>query len=165
LSDSRQPLLVWSSDEKVVAAIYSSGDNTYEIKNLPAGEYMIGSYFMRSSAPLMKFSLSKGDSKILDIDTSDWSALQRASLIVQILGANGVPLTAAEVWLQGYSGQIQPLMNTGEGYAFVTEPGEYTLHAVGPGYKEATKKVWLEAGVLTEPRMKESTVLLRLEKK
>ena len=163
ISDSEQPLLLFSSDEKITCHI-SPGEDFYRIENLPAGEYSIGNYFIGSAAPLVSFSLTEEEEKTVDIDTSGWSALNKASLLTQVVSANGVPITTAEVWLEGDGGVIEPITSTGVGRFFVTEPGEYILHAVYLGYEEVTKAVSLEAKDITAARTEDSTVFIRLEK-
>jgi hypothetical protein len=163
-TDGEQPLVMWSSDEKVRADLSPSTDGTYKIEQLPAGEYLIGSEFIGSTDPLVEFSLSGGESKTIDINTSDWYAMEKASLLVQVIGDNGVPLPGAEVWLEGSVGEIGPLEETHEGHLFVTEPGEYTLRAFYPGYNEATKRVRLKTKDIRGVRWGEPT-LIRLEKK
>jgi len=163
ISDSEQPLLLFSSDEKIAYHI-SADEDFYRTENLPAGEYSIGNYFIGSAAPLVSFSLTEEEEKTVDIDTSGWSALNKASLLTQVVSENGVPITTAEVWLEGDEGVIEPITSTGVGRFFVTEPGEYTLGAVFPGYKEATRNIYLEAKDITAARTEDSTVFIRLEK-
>ena len=165
ISDSQQPLVMWRSDEKVIAHVYPSDGEFYRVENLPAGQYTIGNYFIGNRAPLMTFTLAHGEAKVVDIDTSDFSTLQMASLVAQVVGSDGTPLTAAEVWLERHGQQISPVTSSGEGYFFVAEPGDYTLHAAGPGYEKATRHVRLEAGNIAQRALDRATVLVRLQKK
>jgi hypothetical protein len=161
--DSDQPLLLWSLDEKITCHI-SPSEGSYKIDNLPSGEYSIGNYFIGSVSPLVGFELKEGESKTIDIDISAWSALNQAPLHVRVITENGVPISGADVWLEGEAGVIEPITRTGMGQFFVTEPGEYTLVAVYPGYKEVTKAVSLEAKDITAARTEDSIVFIRLEK-
>jgi hypothetical protein len=85
-------------------------------------------------------------------------------LHVRVITENGVPIGGAEVWLQDDAGVIEPITSPGVGQFFVTEPGEYTLVAVYPGYREVTKTVSLEAKDITAARTQDSIVFIRLEK-
>jgi hypothetical protein len=165
LTDYRQPLLMWRSDEKVTAHITPSYDGTYRVENLPAGRYSIGRYLIGKSAPLAQFTLYEDETRIVDIDTSHWSVSEKASLHTQVVNEKGVPLAGAEVWLDGHTGVIEPLTRVGEGQFFVADPGEYALHAAYPRYREAAQRIWLEARGIGLTPTADSMVIVRLEKK
>jgi len=165
IADSDQPLVLWRSGQKIIAHISRpSNSDSYKIENLPAGDYSIGNYFIGASAPLLRFSLSEGEEKVIDIDTLIWSELNKASLHTQVIGSNGVPITGAEVWLERDNTEIRPLTETSQGQFFVTEGGEYTLHAFYPGHEETTKKIWMEPCDITSIRQEDKTLIIRLRR-
>jgi protocatechuate 3,4-dioxygenase beta subunit len=151
LSNDQQSLAMWRSDEKIIASIIPK-NGQYHVRNLPAGDYLIGNTFMGNNAPLVEFRLAEGESKTLDLDTSEWSLWQMGTFAVQVVDSNGIPLTAAEIWLTGLGGSVVPVTSSSEGHSFVVQSGEYVLHAQCAGYQEAAKTVQVEAGSMAQRR-------------
>ncbi|MHC4130527.1 MAG: hypothetical protein ACYSSP_01075 [Planctomycetota bacterium] len=164
-SDNQQYLVIWRADRKVTARIYPR-TGEYKIDNLPAGEYTIGNYLLFEKAPLEIFTLNDGETKTVDINTEDFSAVNITSLKTWVVDGNGAPITGATAWLEGDSGDIEPAMNPSIGQYFVAEPGEYILHAYYPGFAEAIKFVLLEAGNVTDMDLdrKEAIEFISLER-
>lgn len=119
---------------------------------------------MDGRGTLATFELLEGQTKTVDLDISNWLDQPIASLHTHVIGENGVPIAGAEVWLEGNAGVIEPITSTGVGQFFTTEPGEYTIHAVHAGYKEAITNIYLEAKDITAARQEDSIVFVRLEK-
>jgi hypothetical protein len=163
-SDDQQSLTMWRSDEKVIASIIPK-NGQYHFSNLPAGDYVIGNTFMGNSAPLVEFRLAEGESKTLDLDTSDWWLRQMGTFAVQVVDSNGIPLTAAEIWLTGLGGSIVPVTSSSEGHSFVVQSGEYVLHAQCAGYQEAAKTVQVEAGSMAQRRRDSKFEYIRLRRR
>ncbi|MHC4212499.1 MAG: sigma-70 family RNA polymerase sigma factor [Planctomycetota bacterium] len=166
ISDSDQPLLLWRSDGGIIGHIRRpSNGSEYKIENLPAGRYSIGNYFIGNAAPLLDFSLSEGQNKTIDIDTSGWAELNKASLHTRVIGTNGVPIIGAQVWLKRGGQEIDPMTAVGHGQFFIADPGEYSLHAYYPGHKETVRKVRLESGDISSVREEDAAVIIRLKRK
>ncbi len=162
--ESQQGLVMWRQDKKVIAYVIPDEDGTYKIENLPPGQYSIGGNLMYDKSTLATFELLKGQTKTVDLDISNWLDQPVASLHTQIISNNGIPLSGAEVWLEGATGEIDPVAISSDGQFFLAEPGDYTLHAVYAGYTEAITNIYLEAKDTTTARRQDSTVFVRLEK-
>jgi len=154
----------WSSDEKLTGMIRAGDDGSFMVGNLPAGKYLAGFNMQSMKKVIAEFELSEGQEKIIELDTSGLQTSKRSVLHVQIVDDNGIPFGSAEVWLESDGQEIEPYMNSDYGIFFAGAQGEYILHAVYPGYKETTKKVWLEPDDITSIRNEETTVVIRLEK-
>jgi hypothetical protein len=157
-------LYLWKSDETLVTRIAPDNDGDYIIENLPAGDYMIINYYLGRSNPLVSFSLSEGETEMIDIDSSDWSAYHVGTLHTQVIGADNLPLTQAVVWLDGPLGEVSAFKETGQGQYFFTEPGRYMLNVICPGYARFTAEVFLEERDTMAGAWSDGTTLIRLEK-
>lgn len=65
-------VILQKSDMTVTAPITSGEAGQYELTYLPAGQYTIGFYSPKEIVPMMTFSLSEDQTKVVDIDTSNW---------------------------------------------------------------------------------------------
>ena len=157
-------LYLWKSDETIVARITPGSDGSYVIENLPVGDYMIINYFLGRGNPLIRFSLSDGETETIDIDTSDWSAYHVGALHTQVIGADNLPLTHAVVWLDGPLGEVSAFKETGQGQFFITEPGRYILNVICPGYARFTAEIFLEERDTMAGAWADGTTLIRLAK-
>jgi len=157
-------LTVWRKDKTVVGHIRPDKKGNYKLDNLPAGEYLVGGNMLIEKGGLLEFELAEGEQKNLDIDVPDIPKFEIGSLQVMVVDENGVPLTAVNVWLQGSTGLIEPIDNSGRGVYFVAEPGKYTLHASFTGYKEVRQAVSVETFDFKKNMRQPSPVLLRLDK-
>jgi len=156
-------LTVWRKDKTVVGYIRPDENGDYKLDNLPAGEYLVGGNMLLDKGALLEFELAEGEQKNLDIDVPDIPKTEMGSLQVMVVDENGVPLTAVNVWLQGSTGLIEPIINSDQGVYFVAKPGKYTLQASFTGYKEVRQAVSVETFDLKKMRQS-SPVLLRLDK-
>jgi len=156
-------LVMWRQDKKVIAYVIPDEEGTFKIENLPAGQYSIGGNLMYSKSILATFELIEGQTKTVDLDISNLFDQAIASLHTLVISDNGIPLSGADVWLEGNTGEINPAIVSSQGIYFLTEPGDYILHAVYAGYKEAITNIYLEAKDITTSRQ-DSTVFIRLEK-
>jgi len=156
-------LTVWRKDKTVVGYIRPDENGDYKLDNLPAGEYLVGGNMLLDKGALLEFELAEGEQKNLDIDVPDIPKTEMGSLQVMVVDENGVPLTAVNVWLQGSTGLIEPIINSDQGVYFVAKPGKYTLQASFTGYKEVRQAVSVETFDLKKMR-RSSPVLLRLDK-
>jgi hypothetical protein len=164
LTDKSGGQTLWRKDKAVVGYIRPDANGDYKLDNLPAGEYQLGGDMLIDSAALLEFELAEGEQKVLDIDVPSTPASQIGSLQVMVLDENGVPITGADVQLEGDAGVIEPMGSFGQGFYFVAKPGLYTLHAKFAGYKKARQQVSIEILDLQKVKHAPNPVLLRLEK-
>ncbi|MHC4745324.1 MAG: MSCRAMM family protein, partial [Planctomycetota bacterium] len=141
-SETDQSLVMWSGQEAVVASIVPK-DGRYTVENLPAGDYAVGRRVPPRGRALLEFSLAEGESKALDLDTSDWLAPDGVSrLLVQAVDrVSGIPLTAARIWLSRSDRIFEVDANWNKGSMFDVPPGDYVLHAECIGYQQAEKAI------------------------
>jgi len=164
--ESQQGLVIWRQDKKVMADIRPGEDGAFRIDSLPPGQYSIGGSLMYhyNKGALATFELMEGQTKAVDLDISNLFDQSFASLQTLIISNNGIPLSGSEVWLEGDTGEIDPVMVSSQGQSFLTEAGNYTLHAAYPGYTESITNIYLEAKDITAARPQDSIVFIRLEK-
>lgn len=164
VGDSQQGLVMWRQDKKVMAYIIPDEDGTFKIENLPPGQYSIGGNLMYDKSTLATFDLIEGQTKTVDLDISNLFDQPIASLHTMVISDNGIPLSGADVWLEGATGEIDPIAISSNGQFFLAEPGDYILHAAYAGYKEAITNIYFEAKDITATRTEDSIVFIRLEK-
>jgi hypothetical protein len=162
---SQQPFVLWSSDEKIIAhVVYANAGEVYKVENLPAGRYMIGNYFITNAAPFVTFDLAEGESKTIDIDPSKLPAVRIGTLVIQIVGSDGTPITASQVWLEGQGQKITPTTSSSEGCMFIAPIGIYTLHVEGPGHRPSITNVQVEQTELSQGQLDRTRILVRLQR-
>ncbi len=162
IGQSPGAMFLFSADGKVTCRIDPDDTGTYRIDDLPAGDYLVGNDLVGRTVPLLAFNIAEGDDKIADLDMSGWSAMGRAPLHTQVVSDAGIPVSGAQVWLEGGGAEADPVRNNSEGQFFVTEPGEYVIHADYPGLGRASRTVVLLADDISARRRAETTIILRL---
>ena len=155
-------MFLFSADGKVASHIDSDDAGTYRIGDMPAGDYLVGNDLVGKTVPLLVFNIAEGDDTVADLDMSDWPAMGRAPLHTQVVSDAGVPVSGVQVWLEGEGVEVEPVRNNSEGQFFVTEPGEYVIHADYPGLGRASRAVVLLADDISARRRTETTIILRL---
>ena len=160
---------MWRQDKKVIAYVIPDEEGTFKIENLPPGQYSIGSNLMYEKGTLATFELLKGQTKTVDLDISNLFDQPLASLHTLVITDNGIPLPGADVWLEGQVGTIEPITRSSQGQFFLTEPGDYILHAVYAGFNESITNIYLEAKDIQAKdidavRREDSIVFVRLQK-
>jgi len=155
-------MFIFSTDGKVTCRIDPDDGGTYRIRNLPAGDYLVANDLVGKTVPLLAFDIAEGDDTVADLDMSGWSAMGRAPLHTQVVSDAGVPVSGAQVWLEGDGVEAEPIRNNSEGQFFITEPGEYVIHADYPGLGRASRTVVLWADDISARRRAETTIILRL---
>jgi RNA polymerase sigma factor (sigma-70 family) len=151
-----------SDDHKVTAYLISSPDGSYRLDHLPAGEYSIGGHYTINTAPAAQFSLLEKESKIVDIDTSAWSFVNKGALHTQVVDSEGEPITEVKLWLQRGEQRILPYKETTEGQFFVAEPGDYTLNIECPGHDTISKAVHFQGKDLMAGGSRRGTMIVEL---
>ncbi len=74
-----------------MAYVYAESGPQYRIEGLPAGTYSICGAVAQDKAPMVTFELADGQTRRLDIDTSQWPAEQAGLLFVQVIGTGRYP--------------------------------------------------------------------------
>ncbi|RKY06291.1 MAG: hypothetical protein DRP66_09095 [Planctomycetota bacterium] len=151
-----------SNDGAVACCIDPDDADIYRINDLPAGDYLIVNNMSGRTLPLLAFNIAAGEHRVVDLDMSDWLAADRAALHTLVVSDAGVPVSGAQVWLEGEGVAVVPVRNNSEGQFFVAEPGEYLIHAEYPALGRAERRVVMPANDITRPRRAETTIILRL---
>ena len=81
-----------------------------------------------------------------------------------VLDETGIPITGADVRLEGNAGVIEPVADSGSAVYFMAKPGLYTLRAGLAGYKEARQQVTVESFDSMKIKRSINPLFLRLEK-
>jgi protocatechuate 3,4-dioxygenase beta subunit len=153
-----RPLRLRSVNQEITAIIQPGADRNYEIKNLPAGQYIFGytSVALSRQSNIKELKLKEGENKKLDIEVDDIGRNHGGYLIVVVVTEEGLPLTGTNVWLEKDGDDIMPHFNSGKGQSFSGDAGEYTLHAEYPGYREIQQKVNIKSkeGLTTQEILK-----------
>jgi hypothetical protein len=153
-----------SSDHKVTGYLIPSPEGNYRLEHLPAGEYRIGGLYTINTAPAAQFSLLENESKIIDIDTSAWSFVNKGALHTQVVDNREEPIIDAKLWLQRGDERIMPYKETTEGQFFVADPGEYTLNIDCPGHERISKAVTLQGKDLMAGGSRRGTMIVRVDR-
>jgi protocatechuate 3,4-dioxygenase beta subunit len=160
LKKGRRAIVV-REDERVKASVSPRGAG-YRVVNLPAGEYLLCDEAFGTLAPIKRFKLGEGETSTLDIGGPEWDNPGPGTLTVNVFTQAGLPLPGAKVWLEGQGATLQPRGVYDARQHFAGKPGEYVLHAIYPGYKEARQKVTLSVASPAES-VRRSMTLVRLE--
>lgn len=163
-SDGQQTLVLVRSDGQVMAYVYAEGGAQYRIEGLPAGAYSVCTAVAQDKAPLLTFNLAEGQSKRIDIDTSQWTSAPMGLLFVQVVAPDGIPSTTSQVWLEGLGTRIEPVQGLSEGHTFAAPPGLYMLHVTQAGLRPHRSSVEIRPADLSRGDLeyKRSPVLVRL---
>jgi len=164
VGDSQEWVMMWREDKKFAAYLKPGKNGTFQAKNLPAGHYLVGGNIMVDNAALLEFDLLEGEDKSVEINTAEFSKMPLGWLTTQIVGPDGAPITGADVWLESHADVVEPLMNSTQGQSFIAEPGEYTLCASYPGYRKAIQQVLVRNRDLQAIQVKQSPVVMSLER-
>ena len=153
------------SDHKVTGYLIPSPEGSYRLEHLPAGEYRIGGHYTINTAPAAQFSLLENESKVIDIDTSAWSFINKGALHTQAVDNRGEPIIDAKVWLESGAERIMPYKQTTEGQFFVAEPGDYTLNIDCPGHGTISEAVFLQGKDLQAAGSRRGTMVVQVDKR
>ncbi len=136
-------LMLRSINQEITMGIQPAADGSYEIANLPAGEYIIGraSVALSRQSKIKEVSLKSGENKKLDIEVDSIGRKDDGYLVVVVVTEEGLPLAGAKVWLEKGSESIYPHFDSDKSRSFAGNAGEYILYAQYPGYKNVQQKV------------------------
>ncbi|MCA9439835.1 MAG: carboxypeptidase regulatory-like domain-containing protein, partial [Candidatus Omnitrophica bacterium] len=137
-------LAFWKRDESLSANIQPE-KGEYKVIGLPAGDYVLGKYYLGSQGVIQEFSLSDGESKTLDLDGLQWPPDGSLLCTVYATTEHGGILPGAKVQLEGIRGPIKPVIVRDNRTTFLVKKGAYSIEATYPGFKPETKKVSLMA--------------------
>ena len=134
----------------VEAVVYTQSADRYTLEHLPAGTYAIKSGYDRRGDPAFTFTLADGETKTLDLDERVYPISltaegARGLLRIAVLGEDGIVLPGTDVYLTRDGTRLDPSYDTERVVLFAGRAGDYTLHAVYPGYRPLMRSVRLES--------------------
>jgi hypothetical protein len=160
---SSSAFTLWNKDKDVLGSFTTDSGGVYEVKNLPAGTYSIGTILsLLSNMPgFVEFELLQGQSKVINLDVTREAQQGVAYLMVQVFDESNRLRGDVRIWLEGRSLRIQPWRSAEQGHIFLTVPGEYVLHVTRQGYKDVARQLILKRA---DPAVgKPETSLVRLD--
>jgi hypothetical protein len=152
-----------SKDKTFECSLVPDKNGNYNLENLPAGHYIVGSYLPTVNTPLLEFELMEDEQKVIDIDIPQTPQSSKGMLHLMVLDENGAVLPGAKAWLEGGTGTVEPSEEI-VGFFFLAEPQKYMLQVKFTGYKEFTKQVQIESIDLQKTQRSSGPVFVRLEK-
>ncbi len=162
LHATEHALILFNREQTLIARIIDN-NGTYQVANLPAGDYYIGNAFLTDTAPLAEFSLGEEEALTLDLNVSAWMTTGQGLLSVEVLGQDGLPLPATTAWLDGANGEIEPLFRTPSEILFLAPVGEYRLTLSHHGFKEQSQAVTIKPNDILALHPERPVVRMRLE--
>jgi len=155
-------LLLFNRDKTLVVPVRDL-QGGYYIDGLPAGDYYISNAYLAEAAPLTEFSLAEGDTYTYDIDTRNWISAGQGVLGVEVTSQDGLPLTDAQVWIEGGAGVIDPLLQEGSESVFVAPAGTYVLNVSHDGFTPETTEVEVDESNIIRSFLEHPTMVIRLK--
>jgi hypothetical protein len=156
--ERQMPLMLRSISQEVTMGIQPAGDGSYEIGNLPAGDYIIGraSVALSRQSKIKEVNLKSGENKKLDIEVDSVGKKYGGYLVVVIVTEEGLPLSGTNVWLEKGGQTITPHFDSDKSKSFAGDAGEYTLYAEYPGYRKIQQRVSIKSkeGLSTQEILK-----------
>jgi len=145
-SDPKQlqrPLILRSISQEITMGIQPAADGSYEIWNLPAGDYIIGraSVALSRQSLIKEVSLKSGENKKLDIEVDSIGREYGGYLVIVVVTEEGLPLAGANVWLEKGGNIIEPHFDSDKSKSFAGDAGEHMLFAEYPGYRKVQQRV------------------------
>ena len=160
-----QGLVLENGDQTLTAAILADAIGQYHLKNLPAGDYTVGTTLsMIYDLPtLTQFSLNDGEH--LNLDTFDLTQTppeKTAMILVQLLDQDDMPQGDADIELKGPLGSTSPNYVADNAYIIMSCPGHHQLYAEVPGFQPVSQSVDLKPTDPTSPAPQ--NILIHLQK-
>jgi hypothetical protein len=156
--------ILWREGKEVVCYITADANGSYKFNNLPAGKYYLSPDCSTTSKTLLEFEMAEGEQKELDMDTTNLRKSQDGILHVFVLDEYGMPVTGADIRLEGNGNTIEPITDSTPGFYFTAEPGKYTLYAKYAGYKETIQPAEVKNWDSQTMKRPPDPVFIRLEK-
>ncbi len=132
-----------SKDKRLWLDFGINPDGTFEIDELPAGDYSLKQVSANETDPLATFSLADEERKSISLPALRNS--RRVVLRVRPYTADGLPLPGCDVTRTGAQGDVPRRSVHSDEILFVTEPGSYRLSASYPGFATSTKQIDVKA--------------------
>jgi protocatechuate 3,4-dioxygenase beta subunit len=132
-----------SKDQRLFADIGIQPDGSFEIDELPAGDYSLKQLSGTDPDPLAAFSVADGEKKSISMPALGSS--RKIVVRVRPYTADGLPLPGCNVTLVGAQGDVPRRSVHPEESLFVTEPGPYRVSASYPGFAPTTKQIDVKA--------------------
>jgi beta-lactamase regulating signal transducer with metallopeptidase domain len=131
-------LNVQSLDQHLAGTIIPKEDGTYQLDNIPAGDYAIKDKDTRDADTLLTISLRDGEHKTLDI-TSDTVIVTTKPVgfaIIDVFTSEGVPIPGCEVQFDNVA-KAPELSSAQNGHMdFIGEPGVHPANIHYPGFRK-----------------------------
>jgi len=145
-SDPRElqmPLMLRNISQELTMGIQPAADGSYEIGNLPAGDYIIGraSVALSRQSKIKEVSLKSGENKKLDIEVDTIGRQYGGYLVVVVVTEEGLPLAGTKVLLEEVGNVIEPHFDSDKSKSFAGDAGEYILIAEHPGYRKVQQRI------------------------
>ncbi len=139
----RIPLMLRSISQEITMGIQPAADGSYEIWNLPDGDYIIGraSGALSRESIIKEVSLKSGENKKLDIEVDTIVKQYGGYLVVVVVTEEGLPLAGTKVWLEKSGVIIETHFDSDKSKSFAGDAGEYILVAEHPGYRKIRQNV------------------------
>jgi hypothetical protein len=155
---------LWREGHEVVCYLKPDANGNYEFNNLPPGKYNLSPDMLANRGKVLTFELAQGEQKVLDIDTSNMQKTRTGFLQVFVLDEYGIPITTADVYLEGNKDTIKPIFASAPAFHFNTDPGPYTLMIKTSGYREIKQPVEVKIWDFQTTKRKPDPLLIWLEK-
>jgi hypothetical protein len=151
LNSAYNNAILWRQDEAVSCVLKADDNGFFDVKHLPAGEYLIGDSLMLDEISFMRFSLAEGEHKIIEIEPIALGA--PSALLVQVVDEDGIPIADSSVLAESGGVLVEPAREWSIGKYFILESNECTVFVYKAGYNEAMRKIILEPkNILAYPR-------------
>lgn len=137
-------IMLWKPDQTILAYTQKGSDNTYAIRDLPYGQYRIGSSMAMEEAGSIPVDLLPGQQLVLNLDESQFQQTDFGLLEVTVVDENGWPLENTAAYLQAKERIVEPKTSAGWQIYFITAPGSYVLHVSAPGHESYIQDFFIE---------------------
>jgi len=147
LNRPQSSLLLRSADQTITMDIRPDSDGSYEVSNLPFGDYIIGkaSVALSRQSKLKEVSLAANEHKNLNIEIPDIEKDNDGYLVVLVVTEDGLPLAGTDIWLERAGETVAPHFDGDKSKSLKGGPGEWILRAEYPGYKSVRRKVTMKS--------------------
>jgi len=139
-SEPRIYLQVRSKDNRLVGGTQVKSDGTFEIDELPAGDYILTQGFGVQADALASFSVAEGEHKSISL-SEPRSSFAKGLFAVRPYTADGLPIPGCQVTLTGPKGEVAELARQPDFVSFSADPGPYRLSVTYPGFAPVNQQV------------------------
>ena len=123
---------VWNKERTLRRTLFPQEDGTFELKNVPAGEYLIFDGHLRNMKPVKSITVKEGEKVRFNLTQKATNSIgEKFYFVVRPFFKNS-PLPC-DVYLESSRGDVFPQSSQNARYSFVGEPGNYTVVVKHPG--------------------------------